>query len=144
MKAIQFVLLLTFGTFHLIHAQESPSVRVQIQGIESTSNGPLVIMLFATADGFPVAPSKAISKGRVSATSSSANYTFEDVAPGQYAVAVFQDSNENGTVDSNFLGMPKEPVGASNHSKFGRPNFSQCAFRHGNSSSRVIVKLLNQ
>ncbi len=144
MKILFFVLLLTFGNVHLGHAQESASVRVQVQDIESSASGPLVIMLFASADGFPIDPAQAIRKGTVTANSARANYTFEDVPVGRYAVAVFQDENENGTVDSNFLGIPKEPVGASNHTRLGRPNFSRCAFQHGTSSPVVTVKLLNQ
>lgn len=38
---------------------------------------------------------------------------FEDLSPGTYAVAVFFDVNDNGKMDKNFLGIPKEKYGFS-------------------------------
>jgi len=35
---------------------------------------------------------------------------------GEYLVAVFQDTNNNGKLDENFLGIPKEPIGFTNYS----------------------------
>lgn len=40
---------------------------------------------------------------------------------GEYVVSVYQDSNMNGKLDTNFVGMPKEPVGISNYSGKGIP-----------------------
>lgn len=36
--------------------------------------------------------------------------------PGDYVVSAYQDVNGNGKLDSNFLGIPREPVGLSNYS----------------------------
>lgn len=41
-------------------------------------------------------------------------HTFEAIAPGVYAVKVFQDVNGNGVLDVSWLGWPKEPLGFSN------------------------------
>ena len=38
-----------------------------------------------------------------------------DVPAGTYAVAVYQDVNDNGKLDSNFIRIPKEPYGFSNN-----------------------------
>jgi uncharacterized protein (DUF2141 family) len=38
---------------------------------------------------------------------------FGSVAPGEYAIAVFHDANNNRKMDKNFLGIPKEGYGAS-------------------------------
>lgn len=38
---------------------------------------------------------------------------FESVPAGNYAIAVFHDINNNGKMDKNFLGIPKEGYGAS-------------------------------
>lgn len=52
--------------------------------------------------------------------------------PGRYAVFVVHDKNLNSRMDTNFLGMPKEPVGMSRNptkSKFfGPPKFSDVSF----------------
>lgn len=38
---------------------------------------------------------------------------FTNVASGTYAIFVFHDKNNNGKIDVNFLGIPKEGYGAS-------------------------------
>ena len=40
---------------------------------------------------------------------------------GEYYVSVFQDINNNKQLDTNFIGIPKEPVGISNYSGSGIP-----------------------
>ena len=44
---------------------------------------------------------------------------------GPLAVATFHDENDNGKLDFNFIGIPKEGTGASNNaaSPFGAPKF---------------------
>lgn len=56
---------------------------------------------------------------------------FADLAPGQYAVAVHLDVNDNGTMDFSALGLPKEPWGVSRDAPvwFGPPRFGDAAFR---------------
>ncbi|GMG86315.1 DUF2141 domain-containing protein [Biformimicrobium ophioploci] len=48
---------------------------------------------------------------------------------GRYAIAVHHDDNANGEMDSNFIGIPKEPVGFSNGHvpRFGPPKFAKAA-----------------
>jgi len=50
---------------------------------------------------------------------------------GIYAIAVFQDLDNNQSLTTNFLGMPKEPYGFSNDSKgfSGPPDYSVTAMR---------------
>jgi len=42
---------------------------------------------------------------------------FPGVAAGTYAVSAFHDENSNGKLDRNFMGIPREGVGASNNAK---------------------------
>jgi len=46
-------------------------------------------------------------------------HTF-NISEGEYLIALFQDTNNNGLLDVNFLNFPKEPVGLSNY-KSGIP-----------------------
>ena len=47
--------------------------------------------------------------------------------PGDYAITLFQDSNNNKKLDTNFIGIPNEPVALSNNHRprFGPPKFSK-------------------
>jgi len=66
---------------------------------------------------------------------------FGDVAPGNYAIAVFHDNNGNGKLDRNFIGMPKEGVGASNGAvgKFGPPKFDDARFSYKGGQQRLTI-----
>ncbi len=50
---------------------------------------------------------------------------WDDLPCGSYAVKVFHDENENGTLDTNFVGYPKEAFGFSRNAmgQFGPPSF---------------------
>ncbi len=53
-----------------------------------------------------------------------------DLAPGEWAVALSQDTNDNDKLDKNFLGIPTEPYAFSNNvrPRFAAPNFEECKF----------------
>ncbi|MFD1468979.1 DUF2141 domain-containing protein [Hymenobacter caeli] len=53
-----------------------------------------------------------------------------ELARGEWAVALSQDTNDNGRMDRNFLGIPTEPYAFSNNVRphLSAPNFEQCKF----------------
>ena len=44
-----------------------------------------------------------------------------DLASGEYLFSIFQDNNDNGKLDTNLLGIPKELFGFSNYDGIGVP-----------------------
>ena len=52
---------------------------------------------------------------------------------GEYALSVFYDRNGNGKMDTNFIGMPKEPIALSNDAvaKLGPPKYEDAVFSLG-------------
>jgi len=65
-----------------------------------------------------------------------------DLAPGDYAVALFHDENDNGRIDR--VGpIPKEGFGFSQNPRlyFGPPGFKQARFTVGSSDTRQVIKL---
>lgn len=54
------------------------------------------------------------------ATTAVIEYTLE-LPEGYYMFMIFQDLNNNGKLDTNFFGIPKEPVGMSNYHFKGIP-----------------------
>jgi uncharacterized protein (DUF2141 family) len=64
------------------------------------------------------------------------------VPPGKYAVSVYQDVNENGKLDQNFLGIPKEPIGfGNNYRPLGKPDFDAALIEHTPTSKQEAIKL---
>ncbi len=55
---------------------------------------------------------------------------FDDLSFGEYAIKLFHDENENGELDTNFLGIPKEDYAFSNNAKgsFGPPKYDKVKF----------------
>ena len=55
-------------------------------------------------------------------------YLLSDIAAGDVAILVYVDGNENGLLDKNFIGIPKEPLGISNNYRpKGPPVFDRAA-----------------
>lgn len=54
--------------------------------------------------------------------------------PGEYALSVFQDVDDDGKLARNFLGIPKEPAGLSNNVRpmFGPPRYKNASFTIAN------------
>lgn len=67
---------------------------------------------------------------------------FAGVAPGDYAIAVFHDANNNRKLDT-FLGIPREGFGFSRNPtiRFGSPRFTEVRIRIGPGFSRTSVRM---
>ena len=61
---------------------------------------------------------------------------------GDYAVKVLIDTNNNGDIDLNFFGLPKEQFGFSNNvlGLFGAPKFDKASFEL-NIDKKIIINL---
>lgn len=107
------------------------SIKVVVVGLHS-NEGEVDCALFGGSKGFPSDSSKAGKTTKSKIENGQAACMFADVAPGDYAVAVFHDENSNGKLDRNFMGMPKEGVGASNDATghFGPPKFDDARFSY--------------
>ena len=81
--------------------------------------------------------------GRAPAESGSVAVTIDDVPPGVYAAEAFQDANDNGNLDRNWLGLPKEGMGFSNDApmRFGPPRFDDAAFVLGIGHAGIAFRL---
>lgn len=71
------------------------------------------------------------------------SFVFEDIVPGEYAVSVIHDRNENGLLDTNFLGIPKEGYGFTNgvQGTFGPPTFEKAKFIWKGIDKKIVVPL---
>jgi uncharacterized protein (DUF2141 family) len=111
-------------------AGEGGRIEVTVTGV-ATTKGMVGCALFSSKAGFPLESKKhAVAQVRVDATGGLASCVFENVAPGDYAIAVVHDANGNGQADTNFLGIPTEGVGVSNNAlpKLSLPTFEGCRF----------------
>lgn len=103
--------------------------------------GALLLALFQTEQGFPDKPQPTQPQQQVPIKGGQAMATFKDLLPGRYAVVVVQDLNGNGRVDYNFVGMPKEPYGASNNRvpALSPPKFEEALVQVGPDRTTITI-----
>lgn len=65
------------------------------------------------------------------------------IPKGTYAITIFQDENGDTELNTNFMGIPKEPFGFSNNPKmmFGPPNFKEASFDFTEDGQLISIAL---
>ena len=131
--AAMFLAVLTISVAEAQTNNTSDSNAIKVALVDLHSNdGEVRCALYSSADGFPDIFTKAAKTTTAKITNEQAVCEFSAVVPGDYAISAFQDENSNGKLDRNFIGMPKEGVGASNDAKgsFGPPKFDDARFSY--------------
>ena len=120
----------------------SSTLVVLVQGLPAV-NGTVVALLFPSDHGFPAKEAKAAQRQAVKVVSATAEIRFPNLATGTYAVTVYHDLNDNGKLDTNWIGIPKEPVGVSNNPRprMGPPRFSDASFASSDLEHKLAVNL---
>ena len=70
-------------------------------------------------------------KGAAAPENGAATITIRDIPPGVYAVQAYADTNNNDTLDTNWIGWPKEGMGFSNDAQMhhGPPDYDAAAIK---------------
>lgn len=115
------------------------TLTVKINGLKS-DKGNVRAALHNQADAFPTKEEKALKLTNGKIENGSATLSFTGLDAGTCAVAVHHDVNGNGKLEANFLGIPKEPTGASNNPKarMGPPKFADAKFELKNNETLVV------
>ena len=123
-----------------VQMQQPPENLIHIE-ISGLRNDKVLCAIYSSADGFPKNGDKALAHANSPISHAHAVCEFPGLNTGTYAISVFHDENSNGKLDTNFMGIPREGVGASNNAKghFGPPKFDAAAFRF--SGSRLELKI---
>ena len=114
-------------------------LEVTIVGIKEF-RGSLRVGLFKNPDNFP---GKAVAGKVVAVRGDSTAVVFEELVPGRYALSVIHDENDNGELDTNLVGIPKEGFGFGNNAMgtFGPPSFRKASIEVGSSPAKQIINL---
>ena len=123
--------------------QQSPPeslIQAEISGLRN-DKGLVLCAIFSSPDAFPKRSERAIAHAKSVISELHATCQFSGIAPGKYAVSVFHDENSNERLDTNFMGIPREGVGASNNARghFGPPKFDSAAFQYA--GGRLDLKI---
>ncbi|MFV8819200.1 DUF2141 domain-containing protein [Haliea sp. E17] len=121
-------------------AQDAATLRVTVEGLGPQSPN-VYVSVYAGDDDWlgesPVARAEIVpASGELSAEIS--------LPLGEYAFSAFLDVNRNGELDSNFIGIPKEPVAVSNNARprFGPPSYEDARFELGAEGVLQTIQLV--
>jgi len=102
----------------LAHAAD---LTVRIDNVRG-SQGQLMVAVYDSAATFLRRPLRELG---TAANAGTTTLVVKDLAPGEYAVAIYHDANGNGKMDRNMMGIPLEPFAFGNDAQgtMGPPSF---------------------
>ncbi len=117
-------------------------VQADVDGLAS-ARGHVVCGIFGSAAGFPKDTDHTLKHVSVPASLSGVRCTFPDMPPGGYAISVFHDENDDGVLNTNFLGMPREGYGVSNNHTHATqaPGFDESRFTVDTAPVELRIRL---
>ena len=120
---ILLAVLLLLGMAARVQAQ---CLTLEVRDI-NRPQGFLYVAVYSSVDNFLKKP---LTGFRVEVKDKTLTVPCEGLPEGTYALALFQDLNGNGTLDTGAYGIPQEPTGFSNDAQgvMGPPSFEKCSF----------------
>lgn len=122
--------LLCIGMLFLFGATawSQNTLKIHVEGVGS-SEGLIRVAVYIT-DAHFLKEEGVYRTDSAKASKGTTLVSIPDLPTGHYALAVFHDKNGNERLDTNWIGIPKEPFGFSNAraKTFGPPSFKECQF----------------
>ncbi len=120
---------------------ETGSVSINFSGIKKWQ-GNIQVSLFKDAKGFPNREEAAIKTYQIKVEKGNTTVKIPNLPYGNYAISCYHDSNKNKKLDTNFFGIPKEKVGASNNPPSGSiPSFKDAKFALKSTNLALSIQL---
>ena len=119
----------------------SGTLRFEVAGVER-AEGMIWVGLYDSAQHLFV-QEKAIVAGYDVYRAGSVTFDLADLPYGRYALAIFHDVNNNGTLDQSWIGIPQEPYAFAGKpgSKWRKPRFEEIDFEFGHDGQVVALTL---
>ncbi len=110
-----------------LSSASAATLKVVVEGAVP-SKGTLRITLFSSEESWLTAGVRSVE---IKAESAKESSLIENLPDGEYAISVVDDLDDNGRLDSNAMGIPKEPYGFSNNAKgvFGPAKWADAKFK---------------
>ena len=104
------------------------NLTIAIEGLRS-QRGQICLTLFDSSQGFPSKSDRAVQAQCIRLNGTPPTITFRNLKTGSYAVAVIHDTNGDGNLNRNAIGIPTEGFGFSRNPRIvtGPPKFSDAA-----------------
>ena len=134
--------LLLFGVIFTLIPSNNPQLTIKISNIDKIQ-GEIKVGIFDSETHF-LKIGYAIKNYSIKVQDNTATLIITDLPKGDYAVTLYHDENSDNKMNTNFIGIPKEPYGFSNNfaPKMSAPKFKDCKFTFLESKT-LNIKLLN-
>jgi uncharacterized protein (DUF2141 family) len=122
-------LLCTSSLAHAEGKRATGTIDLTLKGF-ANDRGFAIVAVFDRAEAFPSDGKRAVRRFKVRVKERRTRVYIGDLPYGTYAISVLHDENANGKLDTNFLGIPLERLGASNDApfQFGPPSWQDARF----------------
>ena len=127
-------------TIPSLAAGETETLLVTVEGIKA-GKGNIRVAVFDDAHREEFPEGEYLYSAEAPAAEERVTVEIEDVPPGEYAIAIIQDINDNKKLDRNFLKIPKEPYGFSGAWKKGAATYEEALINTGSVGFEVTIEL---
>lgn len=115
---------------------------VKFVGLKN-AQGKICMNLFSGPSGFPRGDGSNLVGKKCTTAGNGATVKFTNLKPGGYAISALHDMNNDGKMNQNILGMPKEGFGFSNNPavRLKAPSFGETKFPVSGGSTAVQIQM---
>ena len=138
---MKYLLIICFFIFSQIAYSQTYNLTVTVTNFKQLK-GNIIVSVFNKSDDFPK-KGKHYQDNISQVNNYSETLIFTNLPVGEYAVAIFHDSNSDGECNTNIFGIPKEGYGFSNNCKpiFSAPSF-KCTKINLSSDKSITIELI--
>ena len=141
MKLILSLIIMLLFSLSNFAKDNGLSMKLIIKGLRS-NNGVVRIALANDRQTFE-SYRGAFLGGFAEIKNNQAEYVFENIPIGFYALKIFHDEDNNQTLTTNFLGIPLEDYGFSNNARalIGIPSWDNAKFYFDGNQQQVVIEV---
>jgi uncharacterized protein (DUF2141 family) len=139
-----FLCFCSFSPKHILKRFPSTGTLTVIISNLKNNRGQVDLAIFNKEKEFPKSPGKDVRVLLVSINDRKSVAVFDNLPAGEYAISVFHDENNNKKMDTNFFGIPKEGIGASNNARahFGPPKYKDAKFNFNGTAQTINISMV--
>jgi uncharacterized protein (DUF2141 family) len=138
----RFAWLMAVAAVALAAPAHAADLKIHLVGLRNTQ-GSLRLSLYNSAETFLQGDKRLANVKIVRIWSNPMLICFASLPPGTYAVTVHHDENNDGQINRNLLGIPREGYGFSNDAQgtVGPPSFAKAAVTLAQTDEVITITL---
>jgi uncharacterized protein (DUF2141 family) len=139
-KIICFIVLIILSIS--LNAKDKATLKIEVNNI-SKKKGSIMVAVYNSSSTFMEEDKMYIGK-EFKVTKTGTMVVEIEMPFGDYALSFFQDLDSDDELDTNFIGIPREPVAFSNNAKgrMGPPSFDKAKVKFNKDGQKISIDLV--